>query len=162
MQSLMQFLHTVLNNPIQPAIQWLRAWFISILASPNRWIVYVLGAGIALLLIFVPLLRMRGRPRRRSEAFDEVRSYSVLGIGPAPLEGHADVDDVIRPVESYPRWADTAPLSDRRISEPMSNVRPIRSSRNLNCTHCGGALSAQQDFCPACGYAQPAKHSVTA
>jgi hypothetical protein len=183
MQSFLQFLHK-LADQVQPAYQWLRETVLSLLASPDRWIVYTAAVWIALLLIFIPLFRISSRRRRRREEFEEVRSYSVLGIGPGPSpnrpEINEELNDVIRPVRSYPRWADTAPAAppvsplvqrpaskqgpavERPITELPSNVTPIRPSITVNCTHCGSALSARQDFCPACGYAQPANHSVTA
>ena len=157
MQSFLQFLHTVMSQ-LQPVIQWVRASVESQLASPNRWIVYAVGVGIALLLIAVPLLRASGR-RRRDE---DVPSYSVLGIGPAVRADHADVDDLIHPLRSSPRWAHAAPLAERPLFRSAPNVTPIRRSTVVKCTHCGGALSAHQDFCPACGYAQPMDQSVTA
>lgn len=161
MQTFLQFLHTAIDR-IQPAIQWFRTTVESLLASPDRWIVYVAAGWIALLLIGFPLFRYSGRRRRRSEPFEEVRSYSILGIGPSDHVERADMDDVNRPARTYPRWADAAPLARRPVFEPASNVTPIRRSMTVNCTHCGTALSARQDFCPACGYAQPMKQSVTA
>ncbi|HEX6771406.1 MAG TPA: zinc ribbon domain-containing protein [Acidobacteriaceae bacterium] len=161
MQSFLQFLHSVMNQ-LQPAIQWVHDTVLSLLASPERWIVYVAAGWIALLLIAFPLFRYSGRRRRRSEPFEEVRSYSVLGIGPAARAQGADMDDVIRPERTYSRWADASPLIERPVAQPASNVRPIRPSRTVKCTHCGGPLSSGQNFCPACGYAQPLDHRVTA
>ena len=163
MQSFMQFLHTVVDG-LQPVIHWLRAWFESLLSSPDRWIVYAAAAGIALLLIFVPLFRVSGGRTHRRGPFEEVRSYSVLGIGPEPLSGHADVDDVIHPVRTYPRWAETVPfeVNERPFSEAASPVTPIRRSASLTCKHCGGTLLVGRHFCPACGYGQSTDHSVTA
>lgn len=161
MQSFVEFLHK-LADQIQPAIQWLRDMVLSLLASPDRWIVYTAAVWICLLLIFIPLFRVSRRRRRRSEPFEEVRSYSVLGIGPTAQQDRSGMDDVIRPVRTHPRWADAAPLTERSAAERATNVRPIRPATTVNCTHCGAALSAPQDFCPACGYAQPVKRSVTA
>jgi hypothetical protein len=163
MQSFLQFLHTVLDQ-IQPVIHWLRAWFESLPSSPDRWIVYAAAAGIALLLIFVPLFRVSGERVRRREPFEEVRSYSVLGIGPEPLSGHADVNDVIHPVRTHPRWAETVPfeINEWTFAEATSHVTPIRRSPSQRCTHCGGPLSAGQYFCPGCGYGQSTDRSVTA
>lgn len=161
MQSFLQFLHTVIDQ-LQPVIQWLRAWFESLLASPDRWIVYAAAAAIALVLIFVPLFRVSGGHARRREPFEEVRSYSVLGIGPERLSGHADVDDVIHPV--HPRWADTIPfeINERPFAEVASDVTPIRRSPSVTCKHCGGTFSADRYFCPSCGYGQARDRSVTA
>ncbi len=114
MQTFLQFLHTAIDR-IQPAIQWFRTTVESLLASPDRWIVYVAAGWIALLLIGFPLFRYSGRRRRRSEPFEEVRSYSILGIGPSDHVERADMDDVNRPARTYPRWADAAPLARRPV-----------------------------------------------
>ena len=161
MQSFLQFLHTVMSQ-LQPFIQRARATLESLLASPDRWIVYVAAVWIALLLIFIPLMRISARRRRRREELEDVPSYSVLGIGPTSNPVHADADDLIRPLHSSPRWAEATPLAERPLFRSAPNVMPIRRSTVVKCTHCGGALSAHQDFCPACGYAQPMDQSVTA
>lgn len=161
MQSFLQFLHSVMSQ-LQPAIHWLRDTVLSMLASSDRWIVYTAAAWIALLLIAIPLFRFSGRRRRRTEAFEEVRSYSVLGIGPSAHVNYSEQDDAIRPARTYSRWVETTPLAARPTATPPSNVTPIRRSMGIKCTHCGAPLSGQQDFCPACGYAQPVRHSVTA
>ncbi len=164
MQSFMQFLHTVIDG-LQPALHSLRAWLESLPSSPDRWIVYAAAVGIALLFIFVPLFRVSGTRVRRREPFEEVRSYSVLGIGPEPLSGHAaDADDVIHPERTYPRWADTVPfeINERPFAEAGSHATPIRRSPSVTCKHCGGTLSPGRYFCPDCGYGQTTDRSVTA
>lgn len=169
-QFLQQFVH-VLTQRLMFLWQWLRSEADSILASPHRWIVYPVAAAIAVLLIAIPLLRgSRQRRRRRSDVFEEVRSYSVLGIGPLSAES-----EIHRP--QYPRWADVTPLAQQPtpppianaapvpqqpVPPPNANVTPINPSMSMTCTHCGATLSAQQNFCPACGFAQPAERSVTA
>jgi hypothetical protein len=166
MQSFMQFLHTVIAG-LQPAIHSLRAWFESLPSSPDRWILCAAIVGIALLLIFVPLFRVSGGRVRRRGPFEEVRSYSVLGIGPEPRSGHAVhavMDDVIHPERTYPRWADAVPfeINERPFAEAGSHPTPIRRSPSVTCKHCGGTLAAGRYFCPDCGYGQSTDRSVTA
>lgn len=163
MQSFLQFLHSVVDG-LQPLIHWLRGWFESLPSSPDRWLIYAAVGGIALLLIFIPLFRVSGRRVRRREPFEEVRSYSVLGIGPESLSGQGDVDDVIHPVRPYPRWADTIPfeINEQPHAEAASGATTVRRAPSLTCKHCGGALSAGRYFCPACGVAQSTDRSITA
>lgn len=163
MQSFLQFLHSVIDG-LQPFIQWLHGWFESLPASPDRWLVYAAAAGIALLLIFVPLFRVSGRRARRSEPFEEVRSYSVLGIGPESPSGQRDMDDIIHRVRPYPRWAETVSfeINEQPHAEAASGATSLRRAPSLTCKHCGGALSAGRYFCPTCGLGQSTDRSITA
>jgi hypothetical protein len=192
MHSVQQFLQ-MLTQRLAPVWQWLHSELDSILASPHRWIAYVVAAAVAVLLIAIPLLRGSRRRRRRTEPFEEVRSYSVLGIGPTPAGGN---DFLHR--QHYPRWADAAPLPphpvpppisnaasipqqpvppptsvpppisnatpvpQQPVPPPISNAAPVNPPMSVACTHCGATLPASQNFCPACGFAQPAHQSVTA
>jgi hypothetical protein len=58
-----------------------------------------------------------------------------------------------------------API-ERAVSQKQnptsSNVTAINGSLTVKCIHCGVTMSSRLDFCPACGYAQPVKHSLTA
>jgi zinc-ribbon domain len=160
MQFLTQMLH-VAEQLLVRAMQWLQITFNALQASPHRLTIYVAAAAVALLLISVPLFRFFGRRRnRRNDEKDatEVRSYSVLGIGPSLVPNAA------RPAPEFPRWVEVARVSKpdpvSPASQSVSNVTPIHPSSSALCTHCGAALSARQDFCPACGYAQPTQQSV--
>lgn len=159
----MQFLTQMLRMAEQllvRAMQWLQITFNSLQASPHRLTIYAAAAAVALLLISVPLFRFFGRRRnRRNDEKDatEVRSYSVLGIGPSLVPNAA------HPAPEFPRWVEVARVSKPdlvSVPQPVSNVTPIHTSSSALCTHCGAALSARQDFCPACGYAQPTQQSV--
>ncbi|HZZ39062.1 MAG TPA: zinc ribbon domain-containing protein [Acidobacteriaceae bacterium] len=168
MQFITQMLHMA-EALLARAMQWLQTAFHALQASPYRLTIYAVGAALALLLISIPLFRTFGRRRRNDEDLDdenlEPRSYSVLGIGPSLVQ-NAD-----RSVPEHPRWAEVArpPQSVSPAVQPVPRVTrihatpsaaPIRPSTAVLCTHCGATLSAHQDFCPACGYAQPAQQSV--
>lgn len=164
MQLITQWLHLA-EALLARAIQWLQSAFHALQASPYRLTIYAVGAAVALLLISIPLFRLFGRRRHEVEIL-EPRSYSVLGIGPSLVEG-AD-----RSVPERPRWAEVAraPQSASSAVQPVPRVTrippspvhatPIRPSAAAKCTHCSATLSAHEDFCPACGYAQPAHQSV--
>ncbi|HZZ39151.1 MAG TPA: zinc ribbon domain-containing protein [Acidobacteriaceae bacterium] len=163
MQFITQMLHMA-EALLARAMQWLQTAFHSLQASPYRLTIYAVGIAVALLLISIPLFRIFGRRRDDEELDDEdlePRSYSVLGIGPSLVQ-NAD-----RSVPEHPRWADVAraPQSVSPAPQPVPRVTrihstPSRPPASTLCTHCGATLSAHQDFCPACGYAQPAQQSV--
>ena len=162
MQLITQWLHMA-EAVLARAMQWLQSAFHVLQASPYRLAIYAVGIAMALLLISIPLFRLFGR-RRRDDEDEEPRSYSVLGIGPSLVED--------RSVPEHPRWAEVAraPQAVSAASQPVPRVTRIPSSpihvtstprsASPQCTHCGAALSAHEDFCPACGYAQPAHQSV--
>ena len=156
MQLFTQMLHTA-GQLLARAIQWLQITFDTVQASPHRLMFYALGAAVALLLISAPLLRIFRRDEY-DEKDTEVRSYSVLGIGPSlvPKAG--------RPAPEFPRWIEVVrPTKREPVAEPPQpapNVTPIQPSSAALCTHCGATLAAHEDFCHACGYAQPTQQSV--
>jgi hypothetical protein len=158
MQFLTQMLHLA-GQLLARGMQWLQLTFNTLQASPHRLMFYALGAAVALLLISAPLLRIfSARHDEYDEKDTEVRSYSVLGIGPS-LVPAAD-----RRVPEFPRWIEVVQATKREpVAEPPQpapNVTPIHPSSTALCTHCGATLSAHEDFCPACGYAQPTQQSV--
>ena len=157
MQFLTQMLHMA-EQLLARAMQWLQITFNSLQASPHRLTIYAVGAAVALLLISIPLFRIFGRRRDEDEDISEPRSYSVLGIGPTLVK------DADRSVPEHPRWAEVAraPQAIAPAPQPVSNVTRIHPSSSALCTHCGATLSAHEDFCPACGYAQPTQQSVAA
>lgn len=164
MQLITQWLHMA-GALLARATQWLQAAFHALQASPYRLAIYAVAAAVALLLISIPLFRLFGRRRHEGEIL-EPRSYSVLGIGPSLVE------DPNRSAPARPRWAEVArasqsaspavqpvPRVTRIPSSPIHATR-IRPSTATLCTHCSATLSAHEDFCPACGYAQPMHQSV--
>jgi hypothetical protein len=47
-------------------------------------------------------------------------------------------------------------------SAPASPIASINEAPATRCTHCSASMSSRQDFCPACGYAQPVRQTGTA
>jgi hypothetical protein len=124
-------------------IQSLRYYFEVLLNSPHHLVVYVAAA--AVLLIAIPLIRLLLRRRRVETVPNEVAYPSMLGLSSA-------VDFEPAPVQFVPG---PTPI-------PPRNVTAINGSLTIPCIHCGVNMSSRQDFCPACGYAQPMKQSFTA
>jgi hypothetical protein len=123
-------------------IQTLRYYFEVLLNSPHHLMVYVAAA--AVLLIAIPLMRLALRTGS-SEPADAVVAYpSMLGLNPPS-----------NPIDTPP-----SPLIVRPA--PAAEVTLINKSLTMPCIHCGATMSSRQDFCPACGYAQPMKQSFTA
>jgi hypothetical protein len=145
-------MHTVLDSLhtyFEKFLSWMHPYFDKLLASPYHWMAY--AAGAAVLLIFIPLARLTFRSRRRDERQDEedasfTTAYpSMLGLTSA----------AVGPVESRrAAWEFTPP--------PPSNVTAINEALTVPCIHCGVTISTREDFCPACGYAQPVKQTFIA
>jgi hypothetical protein len=145
-------MHTVLDSLhtyFEKLLSWLHPYFDKLLASPYHWMAY--AAGAAVLLIFIPLARLTFRSRRRDERQDEedasfTTAYpSMLGLTSAE----------VGPVESRrAAWESMPP--------PPSNVTAINEALTVPCIHCGVTISSREDFCPACGYAQPVKQTFIA
>lgn len=125
-------------------IQTLHSLYQSFLNLPHHRVAYGVAAAAAVLLIGIPLLRsIFGSRGSDEEAAPVEAGYpSMFGLASAPVN--------VRPAP-----IDFAPA-------PPSNVRPINESLTVSCIHCGVTMSSRQDFCPACGYAQPMKQSFTA
>jgi hypothetical protein len=124
-------------------IQTLHYYFEALLNSPHHLLVYIAVA--ALLLISIPLIQLIfGTHRREESAATEAVYPSMLGLG-------SSVDFSPAPVHVAPE----RPL-------PPRNVTAINGNLSVACIHCGATMSSRQDFCPACGYAQPMKQSFTA
>ncbi|HEY3990092.1 MAG TPA: hypothetical protein VGM02_12400 [Acidobacteriaceae bacterium] len=133
---------------MQGVIHSLHSFFDSLLNSPHHLMVYIAIA--AVLLVCIPLMRLIFRSRRGSDdvtAFEGV-STSVLGLTSPSLSSSPVID------------SDPAPLEFTR--KPPASVTAIHESLTVPCIHCGVTMSSRQDFCPACGYAQPVKQSLTA
>ena len=125
-------------------IQTLRSLYESFLNLPHHRVAYGVVAAAAVLLVGIPLLRLIfGSSGRDEEAAPvEAGSPSMFGLASAPLS--------VRPAP-----IDVAPA-------PASNVTAIHGALTVPCIHCGVTMSPRQDFCPACGYAQPMQQSFTA
>ena len=143
-------MHTVLDSLhtyFEKLLTWLHPYLDKLLASPYHWMAY--AAGAAVLLIFIPLVRLTFRPRRREEediSFITTAYPSMLGLTSAQ----------VAPVESRrTAWESTPP-------PPPSNVTAINEALTVPCIHCGVTISSREDFCPACGYAQPVKQTFIA
>ena len=126
------------------AIQTLRSLYESFLNLPHHRVAYGVAAAAAVLLIGIPLLRsIFGSSGNSEEGAPAEAGYpSMFGLAAAPLN-------------ISPTSIDLAPA-------PASNVTAIHGSLTVPCIHCGVTMSPRQDFCPACGYAQPMKQSFTA
>jgi hypothetical protein len=123
-------------------LQTLHSLYESFLNLPHHRMAYGVAAAVAVLLIGIPLLRLIfGSSSNSEEPVPVERGYpSMFGLTSAPVD--------VRP----------APID----IAPASNVTAIHGSLTVPCIHCGVTMSPRQDFCPACGYAQPMKQSFTA
>jgi hypothetical protein len=132
-------------------IDSLRIYLDKLLNSPHHLIAYIAGA--AVLLVCIPLARVLFGSRGRKEEDAEVStaSPSMLGLSSVVIEPVMDFEDV--PVQRKGPSSATAGLS---------NVTAINASLTAPCIHCGVIMPSREDFCPACGYAQPVKQSFTA
>jgi hypothetical protein len=127
----------------------LHSYFDRLLNSPHHWMAY--AAAAAVLLICIPLARLTFRSRRRDEDDTSFSTAypSVLGLtSPAVEFRRAAWEFTPPPVSSTP--------------PPVSNVTAINEDLTVPCIHCGVTISSREDFCPACGYAQPVKQSLIA
>jgi hypothetical protein len=145
MHAVIDTLHTYFDK----LLNLLHAYLNKLLNSPHHLMVYIAAA--AVLLVSIPLARAIFGSRRRRERDEDVpvrsASPSMLGLNSVAMDYEDD------PVE-------------RRYSPSFnampSNVTAINGSLTVQCIHCGVTMPSRQDFCPACGYAQPVKQSITA
>jgi hypothetical protein len=132
-------------------IDSLHRFFNSLLNSPHHLMAYVAAvAVVAVLLVCIPLVRalFGSRNRSRDAGSQSIASTSMLGLTGLPVDFKPSA-----PIELAPTPSST-PIP--------SNVTAINESLTVPCIHCGVTMSSRQDFCPACGYAQPVKHSFAA
>jgi hypothetical protein len=126
-------------------------FFHSLLNSPHHHMAYVAAvAAVAVLLVCIPLARaLFGSRSRSSDAGSpRIASSSMLGLTGLPVDFKPAA-----PVERAPSPS----------ANPIpSNVTAINESLTVPCIHCGVTMPSRQDFCPACGYAQPVKQSFAA
>lgn len=118
-----------------------------LLNSPHHLMAYIAGA--AVLLVCIPLVRvLLGSRRRRDEEPAVSTAYpSMLGLASPATEFEA------APIDRRSS-ASTSPLP--------SKVTAINESLTVHCIHCDVIMPSREDFCPACGYAQPVKQSLSA
>ncbi|MFL6427973.1 MAG: hypothetical protein ACJ71S_07000 [Acidobacteriaceae bacterium] len=133
-------------------IDSLRIYLDKLLNSPHHLIAYIAGA--AVLLICIPLARVLfgSRGRKEEDAELSMASPSMLGLSSVVIEPVTDFEEEV-PVERKRPSSATAGLS---------NVTAINASLTAPCIHCGVIMPSREDFCPACGYAQPVKQSFIA
>jgi hypothetical protein len=135
-------MHAVLHS--------LHSFFDSLLNSPYRLHLVAYAGIVAALLVGIPLTRALFRKRRKNPDAPSLNiasaSPSMLGLSsppPSPSTG-------------------SRPALREFTSPSVSKVTAINQSLTAPCIHCGVTMSSRQDFCPACGYAQPVKQGVKA
>jgi hypothetical protein len=128
----------------------LRSLFDSLLNSPHHLMAYIAVA--AALLVCIPLLRalFRQRGKDADAPSSDVALPSMLGLS-SPL-----------PTASSTTSTGSRPAPRGFTSPAVSKVTAINQSLTAPCIHCGVTMSSRQDFCPACGYAQPVKQGLKA
>jgi hypothetical protein len=135
-------------------VDTLHTYFDKLMSSPHHLMVYIAGA--AVLLVCIPLARALFGSRSQSDITDDsalnAASPSMLGLS-SPGLNTPRIDFKPAPIERAPSPAQN-PIP--------SNVTAINGSLTVKCIHCGVTMPSRQDFCPACGYAQPVKQSVAA
>jgi hypothetical protein len=128
----------------------LHSLFDSLLNSPHHLITYI--AVPAALLVCIPLLRalFRSRGKNDDAAAPDIAYPSMLGLSSPPASPPTSHSTGYRPAA-------------RGFTSPtVSKVTAINQSLTAPCIHCGVTMSSRQDFCPACGYAQPVKQGLKA
>jgi hypothetical protein len=130
-------------------VDTLHTYFDKLLNSPHHLMAYI--AATAVLLVSIPLARALFGSLSHKDSVDvaplSAASPSMLGLSSSV------VDFKPAPIERTPSPAQ---------SPIPSNVTAINGSLTVECIHCGVTMPSRQDFCPACGYAQPVKQSFTA
>jgi hypothetical protein len=134
-------------------IDTLHTYFDKLVSSPHHLMMYIAAA--AVLLVCIPLARALFGSRSQGDITDasalNAASPSMLGLSSPGLS--SPPIHFKPPIERAPSPAQNA---------IPSNVTAINGSLTVKCIHCGVTMPSRQDFCPACGYAQPAKQSIAA
>jgi hypothetical protein len=156
MHAVIDTLHTYFDKLVSS----LRFLLDKLMSSPHHLMVYIAAA--AVLLVCIPLVRalfgsrsQRERDRDDDSALDSALSAaspSMLGLS-SPGLSTGRIDFKPAPIERGPSPAQN-PIP--------SNVTAINESLTVECIHCGVTMPSREDFCPACGYAQPVKQSFIA
>jgi hypothetical protein len=146
MHAVINTLHTYFDK----FVSLLRFLLAKLMSSPHHLMVYI-AAAAAVLLVCIPLARalFGSRSQRERDIDDDsalnAPSPSMLGLSSSVID-----------------FKPAAPI-ERAVSQTIpSNVTAINESLTVECIHCGVTMPSRQDFCPACGYAQPVKQSLTA
>jgi hypothetical protein len=140
-------------------VSLLRFLFDRLMSSPHHLMVYIAAA--AVLLVCIPLARAlfgsRSQSERARDRDDDsalsTAAPSMLGLSSRGLNTPRSDFKPAAPIERAPSPAQN-PIP--------SNVTAINESLTVECIHCGVTMPSRQDFCPACGYAQPVKQSFIA
>jgi len=142
-------------------VSLLRFLLDKLMSSPHHLMMYIAAA--AVLLVCIPLARalFGSRSQSQSDITDDsalsAASPSMLGLS---YPGLSTPGLSTPPIDFKPAPIERAPSS---AQNPIpSNVTAINESLTVECIHCGVTMPSREDFCPACGYAQPVKQSLTA
>ena len=153
MHAVIDTLHTYFDK----FVSLLRFLLDKLMSSPHHLMMYIAAA--AVLLVCIPLVRalFGSRSQSQSDITDDSAlspaSPSMLGLSSPGLSTSRVDFKPASPIERAPSLAQN-PIP--------SNVTAINGSLTVKCIHCGVTMASREDFCPACGYAQPVKHSLTA
>jgi hypothetical protein len=156
MHAVIDTLHTYLEKLVSS----LRFLLDKLMSSPHHLMMYIAAA--AVLLVCIPLARALFGSRNQSDRDDDsalnAPTPSMLGLSSPGLStpglNTPPIDfKPAAPIERAPSLAQN-PIP--------SNVTAINGSLTVKCIHCGVTMPSREDFCPACGYAQPVKQSLTA
>jgi hypothetical protein len=156
MHAVVDTLHTYFEKLVSS----LRFLLDKLMSSPHHLMIYIAAA--AVLLVCIPLARALLGSRSQSDIDNDsalnAASPSMLGLSSPGLN---------TPGLNTPRidFKPAAPIA--RAPSPAqnpipSNVTAINESLTVECIHCGVTMPSREDFCPACGYAQPVKQSLAA
>ena len=155
-------MHSVLDSLrtyFDRLVNVLHSYFDKIMNSPHHWMVFAAAAAAgAVLLIGIPLARLSFRSRRSDEddlSFNTAYP-SMLGLASPAVESRRAGWEFAPPPASH------TPHAVSNALPPVSNVTAINEALTVPCIHCGVTISTREDFCPACGYAQPVKQSFIA
>ena len=151
MHAVLDTLHTYFDKLVSS----LRFLLDKLMNSPHHLMAYVAAA--AVLLVCIPLARALFGSRSQGDRDDDsalnAPTPSMLGLS-SPGLSSAPIDfKPAAPIERAPSPAQN-PIP--------SNVTAINGSLTVKCIHCGVTMPSREDFCPACGYAQPVKQSLAA
>jgi hypothetical protein len=156
MHAVVDTLHTYFDK----LVSLLRVLLDKLMSSPHHLMVYIAAA--AVLLVCIPLARAlfgsRSQDNRDDDSGLTAPTPSMLGLSSPGLSS---------PVLNTPRIDFKAAAPIERGPSPAqnpipSNVTAINESLTVECIHCGVTMPSREDFCPACGYAQPVKQSLAA
>ena len=150
MHAVVDTLHTYFDKLVSS----LRFLLDKLMSSPHHLMVYIAAA--AVLLVCIPLARALFGSRSQSDTDDDsalnAPSPSMLGLS-SPGLSSSPIDFKPGPIER----------ASSPVQNPIpSNVTAINESLTVECIHCGVTMPSREDFCPACGYAQPVKQSFAA